>query len=45
MRLYTTQVLAGILAMTSAINAHVSIVYPALRGPNVSKDQILFCGW
>jgi hypothetical protein len=44
MRFYTTQLLAGVLATVSVVNAHVNIVYPALRGPDVSKDQILFCG-
>lgn len=43
MRFYT-QLLAGVLATVSVVNAHVNITYPALRGPNVSKDQILFCG-
>ena len=43
MRFYT-QLLAGILVTVSVVNAHVNIVYPALRGPDVSKDQILFCG-
>jgi hypothetical protein len=44
MRFYTSQLLAGVLATISVVNAHVKVVYPALRGPNVSKDQILFCG-
>ena len=44
MRFSTTQVLAGVLSTISAVNAHVKIVYPGLRGPNVSKDQVLFCG-
>lgn len=44
MRFYTTQLLAGVLATISVVNAHINIVYPALRGPNISKDQILFCG-
>jgi len=44
MRFYITQLLAGVLATVSVVNAHVNITYPALRGPNVSKDQILFCG-
>jgi len=44
MRFSITQLLAGVLATISVVNAHVTIVYPALRGPNVSKNQILFCG-
>ena len=44
MRFTTTQVLAGVLATIPAVNAHVKVVYPGLRGPDVSKDQVLFCG-
>lgn len=44
MRFYTSQVLAAVLATISVVDAHVNVVYPALRGPDVSKDQVLFCG-
>jgi hypothetical protein len=44
MRAYTATLWVVVLAMISAATAHVKIVYPALRGPNVSKDQVLFCG-
>lgn len=44
MRFHISQLLAGVLATVSVVNAHVKVVYPALRGPDVSKDQILFCG-
>ena len=44
MRFSITQVLAAVLAAISAVNAHMNVVYPALRGPNVSKNQVLFCG-
>ena len=30
--------------MITVVNAHINMVYPALRGPNVSKNQTLFCG-
>jgi hypothetical protein len=44
MRFSTTYVLAWVLATISTVNAHINLVYPALRGPNVAKNQILFCG-
>ena len=44
MRFHTTQFLAGVLAMITVVSAHIEMVYPALRGPNVSKNQTLFCG-
>jgi len=44
MRANTVTLWVVVLAMISAATAHVKIVYPALRGPNVSKDQVLFCG-
>ena len=44
MRFHTIQFFAGVLAMITVVNAHIEMVYPALRGPNVSKNQTLFCG-
>lgn len=40
----TTQIWLVVLTMVSAVTAHIKILYPALRGPNVAANQIYFCG-
>ena len=44
MHTYTTRLFFVVLATVSAVSAHIKIVYPALRGPNVAANQPLFCG-
>ncbi|KAF9651238.1 hypothetical protein BDM02DRAFT_3091692 [Thelephora ganbajun] len=44
MRFSTTQFLTGFLTTIPVVDAHVKIVYPVLRGPNVFQNQVLFCG-
>lgn len=43
MRLHIAQ-LCVVLVAISAVTGHINLVYPALRGPNVAKNQIYFCG-
>lgn len=43
MRAYT-QILVVVLTMISTVTAHIKILYPALRGPNVAANQVYFCG-
>ena len=44
MPIHITQLCVVLLATISAVTAHIKILYPALRGPNVAQNQPLFCG-
>ena len=44
MHTHITRLFFVVLATVSAVSAHIKIVYPALRGPNVAANQPLFCG-